>query len=88
MTHDAYELSQFFSGADLELKEKVLLELCRRNPDLMLDIIRTADCTVDVEELKYMVRDGRKIQAIKWYREMTPGIGLREAKDFIEALLL
>ncbi len=31
------------------------------------------------------VRSGRKIQAIKEYREMT-GIGLREAKDAIEAI--
>lgn len=88
MSHDAYELSEFFSGADYELKEKVLLELCRRDPELMLDIIRTADHHVDLAELKSLMRAGKKINAIKRYREMVPGIGLKEAKDFIEAMKL
>jgi hypothetical protein len=88
MTHDAYELAEFFSGADYELKEKVLLELCKRDPDFMLDILRTIDHNVDLDELRSFVRNGRKIEAIKRYREMAPGTGLREAKDFVEALKL
>lgn len=88
MAHDAFELAEFFSGADYELKEKVLLELCKRDPELMLDILRTVDHNVDLDELKSMMRAGRKINAIKRYREMVPGTGLREAKDFVEALPL
>ncbi len=88
MSHDAYELAKFFSEADYDRKEKVLLELCRRDPDFMLDILRTVDHNVDLDELKSLMRAGKKINAIKRYREMAPGIGLKEAKDFIEAMKL
>lgn len=37
------------------------------------------------EEVRALVRQGRKIDAIKLYREHT-GLGLREAKDAVEAL--
>jgi ribosomal protein L7/L12 len=36
-------------------------------------------------EILALVRRGRKIEAIKRYREET-GVGLREAKNFIESL--
>ena len=36
-------------------------------------------------EILDLVQRGRKIQAIKLYRQET-GVGLREAKEFIEAL--
>ena len=36
-------------------------------------------------ELQRLVRDGKTIQAIKRYRELT-GAGLAEAKDAVEAL--
>jgi hypothetical protein len=34
-------------------------------------------------EFYSLVRQGRKIQAIKMYRELT-GVGLKEAKDFVD----
>lgn len=37
------------------------------------------------EELRMLMRQGKKIQAIKQYREIT-GVGLKEAKDAVEAL--
>jgi hypothetical protein len=33
-----------------------------------------------------LVRQGRKIEAIKRYRQLNPGIGLREAKHVIDGL--
>jgi hypothetical protein len=39
----------------------------------------------DVERIRTAVFGGRKIEAIKLYREAT-GAGLKEAKDFIEEL--
>jgi ribosomal protein L7/L12 len=33
-----------------------------------------------------LVRQGRKIEAIKRYRDLNPGITLREAKDAIDEL--
>ena len=37
-------------------------------------------------EVVILVEQGRKIQAIKRYRELNPGIGLRRAKDVIDGL--
>ena len=37
-------------------------------------------------EILDLVRDGRKIEAIKLYREET-GVGLKEAKDYIDSLM-
>jgi len=45
------------------------------------------DSQIDVRVEQYLVelREGRKIQAIKLYREHT-GLGLKESKDYIDAL--
>lgn len=37
-------------------------------------------------EVVALVVQGRKIHAIKRYRELNPGIGLKQAKDVIDAL--
>jgi type VI protein secretion system component VasK len=37
-------------------------------------------------EIKTLVQQGQKIRAIKRYRELNPGIGLKEAKDIIDKL--
>ncbi len=37
------------------------------------------------EKLMELVQSGQKIQAIKLYREQT-GVGLKEAKDYVEGL--
>ena len=37
-------------------------------------------------EIRTMVDQGKKIKAIKRYRELNPGIGLKEAKNFIDGL--
>ena len=34
------------------------------------------------EQLKQLIRSGRKLEAIKMYRQQA-GVGLKEAKDFI-----
>lgn len=45
----------------------------------------TPDAQAWLAEVQALVRDGKKIQAIKVYRERT-GVGLKEAKDAVEAL--
>ena len=45
----------------------------------------TADVTADHATLLELMRDGKKIEAIKLYRERH-GVGLKEAKDAVEAL--
>jgi ribosomal protein L7/L12 len=42
---------------------------------------------VTTPEVAALVERGRKIQAIKRYRELNPGIGLKEAKDVIDGLV-
>ena len=37
-------------------------------------------------EVKWLLTDGQKIQAIKAYREQHPGVGLREAKEAVEEM--
>jgi hypothetical protein len=41
---------------------------------------------VPAPEVLILVKQGRKIQAIKRYRELNPGIGLKQAKDVIDGL--
>ncbi|WP_435575532.1 ribosomal protein L7/L12 [Clostridium gasigenes] len=36
-------------------------------------------------ELKNLIREGKKIKAIKKYRIVT-GLGLKEAKDYVDSL--
>ncbi len=38
------------------------------------------------EDIKRLIRAGRKIEAIKLLRERSPGLGLKEAKDAVEAI--
>jgi ribosomal protein L7/L12 len=38
------------------------------------------------QEVATLVRQGRKIEAIKRYRELNPGIRLKEAKQVIDEL--
>jgi hypothetical protein len=42
---------------------------------------------VPTPEVAALVERGRKIQAIKRYRVLNPGIGLKEAKDVVDGLV-
>src|ERR1017187_1630527 len=48
------------------------------------DAVEAQDATLE-NEIVTLLEQGRKINAIKLYRKQT-GAGLKEAKDFIEAL--
>ncbi len=41
---------------------------------------------VPAQEILALMEQGQKIQAIKRYRELNPGIGLKQAKDVIDGL--
>lgn len=84
--HDAYELSRFFSDADLADKTEVLLELCNREPDLLLSIIRDTGEAGKLDlKLRTLMSIGKKIDAIKLHRQET-GACLKDSKDYVEAL--
>lgn len=53
--------------------------------DRILDHLGLAEADPELEQVAALARDGRKIQAIKAYREAT-GAGLKEAKDAIDQL--
>jgi ribosomal protein L7/L12 len=53
--------------------------------DLVLDHLGLREDDPRLDEVIALARDGKKIQAIKVYREVT-GAGLKEAKDAVERL--
>ena len=56
-----------------------------RKLDLILEHLGLREEDPRLDEVAALVRDGRKIQAIKVYREAT-GAGLKEAKDAVDRL--
>jgi ribosomal protein L7/L12 len=54
--------------------------------DLILGHLGLRDDDPRLDEVLALARDGKKIQAIKVYREVT-GVGLKEAKDAVERLV-
>jgi hypothetical protein len=72
----AYFLSPKAEGNNRRLERKVDLIL----KHLGIDPNQGVD-----EKIMELVNAGRKIEAIKLYREQT-GVGLKEAKDYVESL--
>jgi ribosomal protein L7/L12 len=68
--------SQLYLGADGIKAASALNDLLEQPPLLP---------GVDVDRIRQLVQDGKKIEAIKLVREQT-GLGLKEAKDAVEAL--
>jgi ribosomal protein L7/L12 len=61
-------------------KHRHRLQQCRNQPSTC-----NADPAV-TPEITAMVEQGKKIKAIKRYRELNPGTGLKEAKNVIDGL--
>jgi ribosomal protein L7/L12 len=68
--------SQLYLGSDGVKAESVLNDLLENPP-----VARGSD----VDHIRQLVQDGKKIDAIKFVREQT-GLGLKEAKDAVEAI--
>lgn len=47
--------------------------------------IPSSNASLDYSEIDELLRRGKKIQAIKRYRELHPSMGLKDAKDAVEA---
>ena len=78
---DAIKLCRERTG--LGLKEaKDLVDAVAEGRDAVVPAAPTASTDFDLLPL---LREGRKIEAIKLYRERT-GVGLKEAKDAVDAL--
>ncbi len=81
----AFELSKFFGTANEFDKTAVLLEICERQQDFLLDCIHSALTPSWKKEVEKLLRAQKKIEAIKLWRGKT-GTHLKDAKDAVEAL--
>jgi ribosomal protein L7/L12 len=68
--------SQLYLSSDGVKAESALNDLLENQPGAR---------GVDVDHIRQLVQDGKKIDAIKFVREQT-GLGLKEAKDAVEAI--
>ena len=73
------------------LNENIIYTLERRYPDIYNDILRNLEGDVNddiqnillMQEVIKILKTGKKIGAIKYVRSQT-GMGLKEAKDYVE----
>jgi ribosomal protein L7/L12 len=61
------------------------LRAIERKLDIIMNSLGLAAEQADMEPMRDLVRQGRKIEAIKLYREQT-GAGLAEAKEAVDRL--
>ena len=81
----SYELSRFFATASFEDKTAVLLHICEGDPTFLLSAIQAATKPTWEDEVIALLKDGKKINAIKVCRART-GWALKDAKDAVEAI--
>ncbi|MER6139913.1 ribosomal protein L7/L12 [Streptomyces sparsogenes] len=56
-----------------------------RKVDLILDHLGLQETQPDLARVRALLREGKKIHAVKEYREIT-GAGLREAKEAVDRM--
>lgn len=66
-------------------KDRIINTLMKEHPNIFISIYNSAGCTAWLDNVKELALSGKKIQAIKMYRENT-GVGLKEAKEAVEAM--
>ena len=69
---------------DWRLAEKILINIAKFNPDVLINAYEGFQGTVNSEILQFL-REGMKIHAIKKRRELT-GEGLKESKAYVDDL--
>jgi len=63
-----------------------LLHFASENPELLLHLLDKTEVPLR-ERIISILREGRKVQAIKLYREETRA-NLKEAKDFVDQIII
>ncbi|MFD0365687.1 hypothetical protein ACFQZZ_29985 [Nocardia sp. GCM10030253] len=63
------------------------MDRLERKLDLIIKHLGIPDprASFEYSEIDELIQQGKKIQAIKRYRELDPGAGLKEAKEAVEA---
>lgn len=51
--------------------------------EVVMDVLAFRNADPDLDTMDQYIREGRKIQAVKFYRHAT-GVTLRESKDFVD----
>ncbi|MFJ8360500.1 ribosomal protein L7/L12 [Streptomyces sp. NPDC093984] len=75
-----------FAGVEARIKRTDRrMARVERKLDLVLDHLGLHQADPDLERVAALLRDGRKIQAVKVYREIT-GADLKEAKEAVERM--
>ncbi|POX51245.1 ribosomal protein L7/L12 [Streptomyces sp. Ru72] len=75
-----------FAGVEARIKRTDRrMARVERKLDLVLDHLGLHQADPDLERVAALLRDGRRIQAVKVYREIT-GAGLKEAKEAVERM--
>lgn len=66
--------------------DRALLARVERKLDLIIDSLGLEESApADLEQVRLLAQQGRKIEAIRLYRETT-GVGLKEAKDAVDQM--
>lgn len=76
-----------FGGSEIEHLRTRVAELEQRVDALsrLLEVPLPSEAE-DLEQVRELKRQGKAIQAIKVYRDLRPGVGLREAKDAVDGM--
>ncbi|MGW5660020.1 ribosomal protein L7/L12 [Streptomyces sp. NPDC003758] len=75
-----------FAGVEARIKRTDRrMARVERKLDLVLDHLGLHEADPDLERVAALLLDGKNIQAIKVYREIT-GAGLKEAKEAVERM--
>ena len=75
-----------FAGAEARIKRTDRrIARVEQKLDLILDHLGLSQADPALQQVTALLRDGKKIQAIKVYREIT-GADLKEAKDAVERM--
>lgn len=83
--NSSYELSKFFATSSFEDRTAVLLHICDGDPTFLLSAIQAVAKPTWEDEVIALLRNGKKIEAIKICRART-GWALKDAKDAVEAI--
>ncbi|MEU1981788.1 hypothetical protein [Nocardia sp. NPDC019395] len=82
MAEDRYGVIVFENNSRLERK----IDRLGRKLDLILQHLQIEDPdAVDFTEIDELLRRNKKVQAVRRFRQLDPGAGLKEAADAVEA---
>ena len=77
------DLFSFIGSSESSAPNDDRLRIIEKKLDMILQHLGLGYAEEELEEVRRLLQDGQKIEAIKLFREIT-GVGLKEAKDAVE----